>query len=364
MFSLLQQARSPGEASTGNRVEDPPNGYTPVQEEIHEEEFEFDPEPLTPDLYGVGITSLIRDVRKVALGEGRCALRIAKAFTTVAVLCLTIAMQVFLMFEFKRLITQRSVHEIRLLYNDFEMWMYEDFTEITSSGFHRGIMGHFNADRFDDMPDHIDKEAICSTPLSQPYFFICILMIWSFRVVDDLRQLVFYMDLLLKRTDTISSVRDMLEENKEDHTVVLRGLTLPFKALLLIFIFIPRLVIDLVLLWLGCRWLTATASFGDVLLNAIALEFVLLMKDLVYNAVVPKRNQWETGSMLVPHKRKAHLDWKGCMGAFAWLIIVIAWVLLYVFKFQQVLPDYRWDIHQVCESYIDKLTTLTSGGHA
>jgi len=338
-------------------------GYVTVPEE-EKEEFEYDPEPLAQDLYGVGITSLIRDVRKVVLREGRCTLRLTKAFTTVLVLWLTIAMQVFLMYQFKRLITQRSVHDIREDYSEFEEWMYEDHIEVTSNGYGRGIYGHFNADRFEDLPEHIDKETICSTPLSQPYFFACILMIWSFRVVDDLRHVKFYMELLLLRTDTITSVREMLEENDQDHTVVLRGLTLPFKAMLLLLIFIPRLLIDLVLLWLGCRWLTATASFGDVLLNAIALEFVLLMKDLIYSAVVPRRNQWETGSMLVPHKRKAQVSWTEYMGGFLWLVVVLLWVLLYMNALQHVLPDYRWDIHQVCESYIDELTSLTSIGKA
>merc|ERR1712190_387168 len=111
-------------------------------------------------------------------------------------------------------------------------------------------------------------------------------------VVIDLREVQFYADLMLIRTDTVDSVKGMLEE-QEANTVVLRGLTMPFKAMLFFTIFLPRILIDLVLLWLGCRWLAATASFSDVLLNAIALEFILLLKDLVYNAVVPRRNQWE-----------------------------------------------------------------------
>lgn len=36
---------------------------------------------------------------------------------------------------------------------------------------------------------------------------------------------------------------------------------------------IPRWIIDVYLLWLGCRWLCATPNFGDLLLNSVrALE--------------------------------------------------------------------------------------------
>ena len=31
---------------------------------------------------------------------------------------------------------------------------------------------------------------------------------------------------------------------------------------------IPRWMIDVYLLWLGCRWLFATPNFGDLLLNS------------------------------------------------------------------------------------------------
>lgn len=31
---------------------------------------------------------------------------------------------------------------------------------------------------------------------------------------------------------------------------------------------IPRWMIDVYLLWLGCRWLCATPNFGDLLLNS------------------------------------------------------------------------------------------------
>jgi len=331
--------------------------YNDLSNPIHDA-VQYDPEPLAEDLYGVSITSFIRDIRKLIIREGRLGLRLSRAAVTISLLWLTIAMQVFLMVEFKRLITQAFVHKIRWSYSEYELWMYDHETTLTANGLHRGVEGHFDPERFDSLPEHISKKFICSIPLSQPYYFACILMVWSFTVVIDMRQILFHANLMLILTATVDSAKDMLEE--QDNTAILHGLTLPVKSMLALFIFLPRLFIDLVLLWLGCRWLLATCSFTDVLLNAMALEFILLLKDLVYNAVVPKRNQWETTTMLIPHKRKTAASWMTYMGAFAWFLVVICWVLLYMFVLQRVLPDYKWDVHTVCENYIEEISSLTA----
>merc|ERR1719163_1784339 len=74
---------------------------------------------------------------------------------------------------------------------------------------------------------------------------------------------------------------------------VLEVTSLTVSAKLAIFVFgiCPRVGIALYLLWIGCRWLLATNNFSDIILNAVALEFVLLFKDAIYLALVPTRNR-------------------------------------------------------------------------
>jgi len=51
-------------------------------------------------------------------------------------------------------------------------------------------------------------------------------------------------------------------------------------------VLLPRLLMSGVLLWLGCRWLLATPNFADLVLNAVALEFILTLKaGIVINSV-------------------------------------------------------------------------------
>lgn len=67
----------------------------------------------------------------------------------------------------------------------------------------------------------------------------------------------------------ITSMRDAVVESDGECEIIV-GLTRPIKAMLMSTCILPRYFIDVYLLWLGCRWLAATPSFGDLLLNAAA----------------------------------------------------------------------------------------------
>mmetsp|Transcript_51599 Transcript_51599/g.160071 ORF Transcript_51599/g.160071 Transcript_51599/m.160071 type:complete len:358 (-) Transcript_51599:315-1388(-) len=318
-------------------------------EDALEDQVELEPAPLSEDLYGVGIATLLRDSRSIALGRER-GLRFSRISLTTLLLFGTILMQGFLVFEFKRLVAAHAVHEAREVYDKFEVLMYDRHTTKTVNGFHRGIDGYFNASRFADMT-RMEKKRICQIPLSQPFFFGCILAIWSLTVVNDIRKMIFLLHLLIIKTPTVDSLKTMLQRGQGQESM-LQGLPLSLKGVLLFFMFLPRLIIDGVLLWLGCRWLTATDTFADVLLNAMALEFILLLKDLLYEAVVPLRDKYDTTTMLIPSNGRDVPSVFSFLGTFTWVLVVMAWVALYMFRLQQVLPDYKWDVRGICEAFI------------
>ena len=38
-----------------------------------------------------------------------------------------------------------------------------------------------------------------------------------------------------------------------------------------------------------------------------------------------------------------------------WVVLSMIFVYIYVLHVQQVLPQYQWDIHKVCEAYVKAL---------
>mmetsp|Transcript_64824 Transcript_64824/g.179746 ORF Transcript_64824/g.179746 Transcript_64824/m.179746 type:complete len:383 (-) Transcript_64824:71-1219(-) len=319
-----------------------------------------DPEPVDEDLYGVSVASLLRDSRRIAQGH-QLGLRASRIAATTATLLATVFVQAYLVYQFKRLITAKTVHRIREIYDEYEVHMYGNFTTLNEHKWHRGTDGHFRSARFSNLP--LDKKSeVCQIPLSQPHFLGFILAIWSFTVVIDIRRILFLIDLFLVRTPSDGvTLSTMLAQTGEGHEVVLEGLPVCMKALLLLLILLPRLVLDVVLCWLGTRWLAATDDFADVLLNAMALEFILLLKDLLYTAVVPMRDKFETRTMLVPMRRRMKPSCCSFLGSFAWTVVVALWVVLYMDCLQQVLPGYRWDVHDVCLDFISDMIATGNG---
>merc|ERR1740130_1451586 len=107
--------------------------------------------------------------------------------------------------------------------------------------------------------------------------------------------------LYLKNVKSMATSK-VLEVDGKRKTVV--GLTVTVKFFMILFIQLPCLVMNVLLLWIGCRWLVATLGFDELLLNAIALEFVLFLHELLYMAIVPYSMKQALAGTLVPYHNK------------------------------------------------------------
>lgn len=343
-----------------------PGGSNEDQPPTVEKTFVRKPEGLDEDLYGMGIASLIRDSQRFAMKTELMWLRFGRLAISLLVLGFTMSLQVFLLYEMKHLVTSVSTHEARDAYDKYEIWMYGNNTttmDVTANGYHRGRDGFFNLSAFNTLDDDT-KDNACQMPLSQPSFFIGILLIWTLVCCAEMRHTFELAISLVWATPTISTMAEATVETPDntDEAVVVVGLTIIVKLIAVFFILIPRLIVSCILLWLGCRWLTGTMGFSDVLQNAVTLEFILLCKDLFYSTMAPHHNKMETrNTLILPHADRERPTISVFLGAFVWGVISITWVLLYIEVFQQVLPEYRWDIHDACSDYLASVEQATPG---
>lgn len=325
------------------------------------------------DAYGFGVACLIRDFYVLTTGDGSLQLRCSRVTASILLIALNIAIQVLLIFQIQKFITSKWVHDIRNDYDKYELHMYGDepgHTTLTVNGKHRGVPGYLEPDNFDSLPNGL-KERVCSIPFSEPVFFLSILLIWTLTCMIEIRQCLDLFSSLIVRTPTITSMANSLEYVGEETTVLLGGkpleneqllvgLTTALKILIVVIVIIPRLVITLVLLWLGSRFLAATNDFSELVLNAVGLEFVLFVKDLLYVTVVPERNKREVDYILLrPSARMEPASYLTYLGSFKWLYISFMWGIYYMYWMQQVLPQYRWDVRALCGPWL-----LEHYGHA
>lgn len=312
---------------------------------------------LEEDCYGLAIASLVRDGQRLTHEMNRHKnIRRARMFCAFVLVGANIFLQIFFMYEIKKFVTARAVHDIREAYDAFERKVYQGHVTVNSRNMSRGIDGmdgvyYGGQVAFDTLLTDDEKESACRIPLSEPNFFFCIIYIWSLTVISEIKKTWLIFSRLILHTDNAETMANATDDNADGDEVIER-LTIFVKVIIVTTILLPRLFISSVLLWLGCRWLTATNDFADLLLNAVALEFVLLLKELLYHTLVPNRNKHDLINTKICLEHEAGPP-NACdfLGSFGWAIVTLVWVFLYVYYLQHVLPDYQFDVQSVCEEW-------------
>merc|ERR1711957_911926 len=95
------------------------------------------------------------------------------------------------------------------------------------------------------------------------------------------------------------------------------------------------------LLWVGSRWLLATNTFSDLILNAVALEFILLVKEMIYVAMAPQRYQTELEkTKMLPQEMTNDASVLQLAEVFFWFGLSVGWVFLYMIYIQDVVSAF------------------------
>ena len=325
------------------------------------EEFEVPPTELEEDMFGMAVCSLIRDTHDIFVHHGNASSRQWRLLTTLLLLLFCIGTQVFLLTKIKEFVSAKAVHDIRKAYDKFESIMYSK-TSQTVNGGHRGIDGFYDSKKFAQLSAD-EQSSACRIPLSQPDFCFVVLLIWTLTCCGELRQCRFLFLSLVYNTKTCDSmskamkvIEDPLEPRSEDFLV--ESLTIYMKGMIIVLVVLPRLAITLALIWLGCRWLLATNNFSDLILNAVALEFILCLKDALYATLMTRKNKLDLSTTKVlPSNPKQPAGLSVFVGAVLWMLLASLWVIIYMGiphmqGLQTILPEYRWDVQNVCSSWI------------
>mmetsp|Transcript_41507 Transcript_41507/g.51091 ORF Transcript_41507/g.51091 Transcript_41507/m.51091 type:complete len:358 (+) Transcript_41507:382-1455(+) len=314
--------------------------------------------PLDVDVYGAAVSSCIRDMQVLSLGSHHNADESIRAFRVVASLTMLwgcIAAQGFISYMVASELSSVIVLKFRRLYDSFEAAVYSpDTMTLTSNGFHRGHPEGFQPEGFADLTPS-QMHTICQMPLANDMFLLIILFVWTLSCVVDLRRaLCMLVDFTV--TMPVVALKDATvvaaAEDGEAGEVTIVGVPRGMKVFLTAVIFLPRLILDFVILCLGCRWLLSTSDMGDLILNAVALEFLLVLNSLVLQALVPAHgvNGLERTKVLSSSSRHASAV-MALLATLSWMLFASFWCISYVYFIEDVLPEYQWDVRAVCTAW-------------
>lgn len=297
------------------------------------------------DVWGVTMIIVLKDLADMWAGKAR-AVHIARFTFGVCALGANLVFQVTILMWVETYIVSVSVRN-----------MQENYFEYHKSAF--GSDGEFDPAKWDEF--NLRAE-LCATALSQFPFLFFISFLWGARMLMELRAVHRLIRILSDLPELPSEINpeEMVQERtvdgKEHYEIVC--LNQFSKVSLYIFVIIPKMIIAGFLLWIGLRWLTSTDNFGDLILNALALQFVINIDELFFMSFFPvrehhnvHRTRWALPAPMnapaLQNRRTLAAYWRSAF------FVVFVFVVVYVYLVfgQRVLPGFEWDITH-CNKFI------------
>lgn len=301
-------------------------------------------EDVASDVWGALIFVVVHDLPDFRAGrmvlEGR-----VRMFYVFFVFAGNFFIQAILLYFIIKLLTMPSLLGAQDTYQEFHKIAFEDSVD--------------TADISVMSPD--SQAELCGLALSQLLFVRIILFLWVTNNVGELRDTLQKMvgaislPRLPEGLDTRLMKRDLEASPRDDNIICLN---LKGKVGLITLVFMPKMVIATVLMFTGCVWLMAAANIGDLILNSLALAFVVKVDELLAEVFFP-RNFLELVSDLAFVLPKHIVDKDDAMQERAWEFIMCAITMAFTFIlvevmifFQPVIPEYAYDVHAACVDYL------------
>lgn len=101
----------------------------------------------------------------------------------------------------------------------------------------------------------------------------------------------------------------------------------------------------------------ATPSFSDLILNGLALAFIVEIKEMLYDDLLPSLFKNETEVIRV-RREDFKQTWDILLIPVFWAAAAAFWVWIYMFHLQAVLPDYRWDVKGPCFEFLMQMIAV------
>lgn len=286
---------------------------------------------LMPDVYGATTYSVIHDGYDLITGKDHDELtasvngmRVVFCTTSLAV---NYIMQFGLLYFSYFFVASPAVARVQNIYKEY----------------HRDCFladGSYSDAKWHAWP--IDKKhQLCNIVYSNFFFLYCILVLWWMTILNEFRTTE-------RKARYFAKVRsvddDMIEMNEEDDTEKVVGFVPQVRCVLYMCIIAPKLIISVILLVVGSMWLTATEDFADLVLNAVALEFIIQVDETIFDAMFPNTVKNQIGNMrlmvmkAVQNPTSLNKEvWDGFMRSWVYYLAIFALVALYL-QFGQRLP--------------------------
>lgn len=301
------------------------------------------------DTWGVFVLVLVKDFGDLWSCRCRADKIIRLTFATLA-LAANIFLQIaFLKWVFQRIVSPQVATTQQKYYNFRTKCFNTD--------------GTFNEAVWESYPG---RDELCQAGIANQTFITSILFLWTLQMLSEFRENFDLTRHIHNIPSLPAGIRlvDQVVEHAVDGTKEFCLVALHWTARLTIYVFviIPKYGIIFFLLWTGYRWLSASCSVSDIILNALALAFITQIDNLIFMAVFPERMKESVTNtkLCVPqdqYETKEEKEYAEKMTIFlfygrSFAMVAVSMIILtsYIEFFQSVIPEYNGDLTDHCRA--------------
>jgi len=300
---------------------------SPRASEVGDPDAEY--EPIPEDIYGFAIYQIIINWNEIRKGnimkeKSRAVNTFLGMFAGILMLWVNVTLQGLLVLFTKFYIVdpaqgQMSVNQIYFQQKYGDNWNMEVMQEALASH------------------DETAK-VMCESPSSDLRFLYVIIFCWVVVVMQDLRSSVEF-SLTIFCLPTTQEGEQMLDDDDPAEGTVIKSVTLPVRLAVVLFVAVPKFLIGVLLLHYGTLWLIACSGFMDLVLNAVALAFIVEFSALLFSTFLSANMQGKVQGTQFKHTPSGGeaswsaiftQAWNGYMSCVIMLAISLAIAYYYV----------------------------------
>jgi len=121
-------------------------------------------------------------------------------------------------------------------------------------------------------------------------FLLLILLLWFIAMFEEYRKIIHWWRVLL---GTPIDLTILEAQTDEERRVSMKDFTPCYKCLNIVFNLLPRTSIAVAILFFGARYLMLSQSYEELMMNSLALTFLVTIDEMIFVAFVSaKRREW------------------------------------------------------------------------
>lgn len=325
------------------------DGAYKSEEHMHLSQLEgldFDFYPLPCDMWGVAIMVLSMDVAELSEGQNVNS-HLTRFLYALGCVLLNLVMQLSILRWVYMYVVGDSVFGIQGNYAQF----HRDVFSNTTNEFNTKAWVNWDG----------DHDSLCGAVLTKGVFLGVILFLWVGRMTGEWKSCIRLSGAITQLPTMPSGAtlsKSIVRRNDENHII---AMTCGTRFMLFCLVIVPKMFICIVLAFIGLQWLTSTQNFSDLILNVMALEFIVNIDEQILQSFLPARctkNLDITRFAYPATSVKTRAEQMAAVQKDYWrniwyFLFAVGFTYLYYKYGQQVLPHFTFDIHQNCEGWYE-----------